>query len=179
MRKEYKMSRLRLSEASRGIFVEFENAIERDATKAPVAGGEVHGLTRYVVNYLILLYDYRKTLTQLFTSPDGSVSEDLVIAASMGDDIDEEEKNRQENSPLSASIRWKLAVLLRNLQEKGKLYRDPALGHFFLMNNVHYMASKVRVSLVFPQKVGLPLSDFLPAIYTSGEKLRFTEPLRG
>jgi exocyst complex protein 7 len=37
-------------------------------------------------------------------------------------------------------------VLQTNLDNKAKLYRDPALTHIFLMNNIHYMVRSVRRS---------------------------------
>jgi exocyst complex protein 7 len=37
-----------------------------------------------------------------------------------------------------------MAVLQTNLDNKAKLYRDPALTHIFLMNNIHYMVRSVR-----------------------------------
>eukprot|EP00897_Mesotaenium_endlicherianum_P007649 jgi/Mesen1/6912/ME000354S06102 len=66
LRNQYKLVLLRLGEAARCIFAEFENAIERDPCKAPDRAGMHHGLTRYVVNYLILLHEYSATLAQLF-----------------------------------------------------------------------------------------------------------------
>eukprot|EP00850_Spirogloea_muscicola_P004363 SM000018S03728 [mRNA] locus=s18:1124820:1128373:+ [translate_table: standard] len=74
LREEAHLALQRLNEAARSIFAKFENAIERDATKTPAAGGGVHPLTRYVVNYLVVLYDYRKTLRKLFSEDAASIA---------------------------------------------------------------------------------------------------------
>jgi len=48
------------------------------------------------------------------------------------------------NSQLAAATMRIMAVLQTNLDNKAKLYRDPALTHIFLMNNIHYMVRSVR-----------------------------------
>ncbi|KAL5100647.1 hypothetical protein RYX36_004974 [Vicia faba] len=47
-------------------FGDFEEAVEKDATKTVVQDGSVHPLTSYVINYVKFLYDYQETLKQLF-----------------------------------------------------------------------------------------------------------------
>lgn len=37
-----------------------------------------------------------------------------------------------------------MQALLINLELKSKQYKDPALGHIFLMNNYHYIVLSVR-----------------------------------
>jgi len=37
-----------------------------------------------------------------------------------------------------------LQALQTNLDGKSKQYRDPALTHLFLMNNIHYIVRSVR-----------------------------------
>ncbi|CDY61474.1 BnaC03g78240D [Brassica napus] len=58
----------RLAEAARGTLVEFENAIFREPSVVPVPGGTIHPLTRYVMNYLNLIADYKQTLVELVMS---------------------------------------------------------------------------------------------------------------
>jgi hypothetical protein len=48
------------------------------------------------------------------------------------------------NSQLAAATMRIMAVLQTNLDSKAKFYRDPALTHIFLMNNIHYMVRSVR-----------------------------------
>eukprot|EP00271_Cylindrocystis_brebissonii_P012955 TRINITY_DN32476_c0_g1_i1.p1 TRINITY_DN32476_c0_g1~~TRINITY_DN32476_c0_g1_i1.p1 ORF type:complete len:643 (+),score=107.57 TRINITY_DN32476_c0_g1_i1:818-2746(+) len=155
LREECKLSMNRLAEAARGIFMVFENRIEHDFSKTSVPGGGIHGITRYVVNYLILLYDYRTTLTQLFLGT-GSPNMSLPRLIPEGDDDtgEDSEEDFYDNDPeqtlelraLAETNAWKLKVLQQNLEAKAKLYRDPALGSLFLMNNIHYIASKVKSS---------------------------------
>ena len=148
VRLEYNLVLLRLSEAARDIFSEFESAIERDASKPPPIVGAVHGLTRYVVNYLILLYDYRTTLQQLFEQPEKGFPRPPV--PNLGEEEEEEEEEEAEASPetsaLAATNVWKLHVLAKNLESKARSYQQPAQGHLFLMTNLHYIALKVKGS---------------------------------
>ncbi|THU47209.1 hypothetical protein C4D60_Mb09t13110 [Musa balbisiana] len=63
----------RLAEAVRGILSEFENAVLRDPPKTAVPGGTIHPLTRYVMNYISLISDYKPTLIELIiTRPSAS-----------------------------------------------------------------------------------------------------------
>ena len=102
----------RLSEAARGILSEFESAVRRDPSKIPLRGGAVHPLTRYVMNYLTLIMDYKKSLLDI--------------------------------ADLSDCLPRVIAHLQDNLESKAELYKDEALYHFFLMNNLHYIVQKAR-----------------------------------
>ncbi|CAM0951516.1 unnamed protein product [Alopecurus aequalis] len=101
--------RTRLADAVRGILSEFENAVFRDLTKTPVPGGTLHPLTRYVMNYIILISDYKTTLRELIVSRPSASSRIATEA-------------------------------------KAALYKDAALYHLFLMNNVHYIVHKIKDS---------------------------------
>lgn len=113
-----------LAEAARGIFTEFESAIQRDSSRVPVMGGSVHPLTRYVMNYSKLACDYTDTLKLVY----------------------EDESHSHEDSPLATQISRVAQVLQTNLEGKAKMYRDPALSFLFLMNNIHYVVQKVKGS---------------------------------
>lgn len=139
----------RLAEAARGILSEFESAVRQDPSRIPVPGGTVHPLTRYVMNYTSLISDYKPTLTELIvsmpSSPTGSRSSETSGegAASLPPlEMDVPEVLHQP--PLSAHVTWIIVLLQSNLESKARLYRDSALSHFFLMNNVHYIVHKVR-----------------------------------
>lgn len=137
---------MRLGEAARGTFAEFENAIHRDTSKTPVPGGAVHPLTRYVMNYIRFLFDYTDTLKQLFGEKKKEVpkllgEESNGVADFLGD-LDVAKNN--EKSPLAVQTIWITHVLETNLDGKSKLYRDNALTYLFLMNNVHYIVQKVK-----------------------------------
>ncbi|GKB46589.1 exocyst complex component EXO70A1-like protein [Tanacetum coccineum] len=56
----------RLAQTAKETFRDFEEAVEKDATRMAVADGTVHSLTSYVINYVKFLFDYQSTLKQLF-----------------------------------------------------------------------------------------------------------------
>ncbi|VVB13074.1 unnamed protein product [Arabis nemorensis] len=115
----------RLAQTAQETFGDFEEAVEKDATKTAVLDGTVHPLTSYVINYVKFLFDYQTTLKQLF------------LEFGNGDD---------SNSQLAAVTMRIMQALQNNLDGKSKQYKDPALTHLFLMNNIHYMVRSVRRS---------------------------------
>ncbi|KAF2599615.1 hypothetical protein F2Q68_00007034, partial [Brassica cretica] len=115
----------RLAQTAQETFGDFEEAVEKDATKTAVLDGTVHPLTSYVINYVKFLFDYQATLKQLF------------LEFGNGDD---------SNSQLASVTMRIMQALQNNLEGKSKQYRDPALTHLFLMNNIHYMVRSVRRS---------------------------------
>ncbi|KAH0453493.1 hypothetical protein IEQ34_017817 [Dendrobium chrysotoxum] len=143
----------RLAEAVRGILSEFENAVLREPSKIAVPGGTLHPLTRYVMNYISLISDYKQTLIQLI------VSRPPAIHRLPGDDtgvglpeVDLPEPAKQ--SPLASHLIWIIFVLQFNMESKAQLYKDAALSHLFLMNNVHYIVQKVKGSPELQEMIG-------------------------
>ncbi|KAE9590102.1 hypothetical protein Lal_00033764 [Lupinus albus] len=114
----------RLAQTAQETFVDFEEAVEKDATKTAVLDGTVHPLTSYVINYVKFLYDYQSTLKQLFQEFD---------------------PNDPESQLASVTTRI-MQALQNNLDGKSKQYKDPALTQLFLMNNIHYIVRSVRRS---------------------------------
>lgn len=51
----------RLAQTALETFVDFEEAVEKDATKTTVMDGTVHPLTSYVINYVKFLYEWVKS----------------------------------------------------------------------------------------------------------------------
>ena len=137
-----------LADAVRGILSEFENAVLRDPSKTPVPGGTIHPLTRYVMNYSSLISDYKTTLSELIISRPSSATSRVAAegseAAPAFPDLDLPDPDSQ--LPLAAHLVWIIAVLEHNLESKALLYKDAALYHLFLMNNVHYIVHKVKDS---------------------------------
>ncbi|KAL9225021.1 hypothetical protein vseg_000993 [Gypsophila vaccaria] len=115
----------RLAQTAQETFGDFEEAVEKDATKTAVTDGTVHPLTSYVINYVKFLFDYQSTLKQLFQ---------------------EFEQAQDANSQLASVTMRIMQALQTNLDGKSKQYRDPALTHLFLMNNIHYIVRSVRRS---------------------------------
>ncbi|XP_023517471.1 exocyst complex component EXO70A1-like isoform X1 [Cucurbita pepo subsp. pepo] len=114
----------RLAETAQETFVDFEEAVEKDATKTAVLDGTVHPLTSYVINYVKFLFDYKSTLKQLFQDFE-AVDPDAQLAV------------------ITTRI---TQALQTNLDGKSKQYKDPALTQLFLMNNIHYIVRSVRRS---------------------------------
>ncbi|KAG9154949.1 hypothetical protein Leryth_012144 [Lithospermum erythrorhizon] len=132
----------RLAEAVRGILSEFENKVLSEPSKVPVPGGTIHPLTRYVMNYISLISDYKQTLNELIVSKPcngGRYSGDSNMP-----DMDFSDMENQ--SPLALHLIWMIAILQCNLEGKSKCYKDASLAHLFLMNNVHYIANKIKGS---------------------------------
>ncbi|XP_037459833.1 exocyst complex component EXO70B1-like [Triticum dicoccoides] len=139
--------RSRLADAVRGILSEFENAVLRDPPKTAVPGGTVHPLTRYVMNYSSLISDYKATLTELIVSRPSASARLAAEGNELAPCLSCLELPEHENqSPLAAHIIWIIVVLEHNLESKVSLYKDTALSHLFLMNNVHYIVHKVKDS---------------------------------
>ncbi|XP_024533986.1 exocyst complex component EXO70A1 [Selaginella moellendorffii] len=149
---------LRLGEAAKGTFAEFENAVQRDPPKTPVPRGALHPLTRFVMNYLRFLLVYVDTLKKLF-------GEKPAVPVVPGDEFarggggyygssDEYYHHHHQyssvpaenTSPLAVQFIWIIHLLEANLDNKSKLYKDLALTNLFLMNNVRYIVQKVRHS---------------------------------
>ncbi|KAI3949775.1 hypothetical protein MKW92_039965 [Papaver armeniacum] len=144
----------RLAEAARGILSEFENAVQRETTKIPVPGGTIHPLTRYVMNYINLISEYKQTLSELIVSKP-SMNARFPNGDYMGDFEDPEPEN---DTPLALHLIWIIMILQFNLEGKSKLYKDNSLAHLFIMNNVHYIVQKIRGSSELQEMIG---DDFL------------------
>lgn len=135
----------RLGDCAKATFLEFESAVASSTTSTPFPGGGIHHITRYVMNYIKALTDYNDTLNVLLrdNEKDGPLSgSPYTSPPSDGDGC-------RENSPPSAvSLHFRsfISTLESNLEDKSKLYKDDALGHLFLMNNIHYMAEKEKMS---------------------------------
>ncbi|XP_019076942.1 exocyst complex component EXO70A1 isoform X2 [Vitis vinifera] len=114
----------RLAQTAQETFGDFEEAVEKDATKTAVLDGTVHPLTSYVINYVKFLFDYQSTLKQLF-----------------------QEFGEGDADAQLASVTTQIMLALQNnLDGKSKQYKDPALTQLFLMNNIHYIVRSVRRS---------------------------------
>ncbi|KAK9281618.1 hypothetical protein L1049_004521 [Liquidambar formosana] len=140
----------RLAEAAKGILSEFENAVLREPSKIPVPGGTLHPLTRYVMNYISLISDYKQTLIELI------VSKPSTGSRYSGDPTmpDMEFAEPEGRTPLSLHLIWIIVILQFNMEGKSKLYKDASLAHLFIMNNVHYIVQKVKGSPELREMIG-------------------------
>ncbi|KAG5021594.1 hypothetical protein AAZX31_07G039600 [Glycine max] len=140
----------RLGEAARGILSEFENAVLREPSRVAVPGGTIHPLTRYVMNYISLISDYKVTLNELIVSKPSTGSRYSGDPGIPDMDLSEFE----EKTPLDVHLIWIIVILQFNLDGKSKHYRDASLAHLFVMNNVHYIVQKVRGSPELREMIG-------------------------
>jgi hypothetical protein len=151
--------RSRLADAVRGILSEFENAVLRDPPKTAVPGGTIHPLTRYVMNYSSLICDYKVTLSELIVSRPSASARLAAEGNELVPSLADLELPELENQlPLASHIVWIIVVLEHNLEGKAALYKDLALSHLFMMNNVHYIVHKVKDS---PDLWGMIGDDYL------------------
>ncbi|XVE61404.1 hypothetical protein DITRI_Ditri06bG0036900 [Diplodiscus trichospermus] len=121
----------RLAQTAQETFVDFEEAVEKDATKTAVLDGTVHPLTSYVINYVKFLFDYQSTLKLLFQE---------------FDDGDSGNPDADGDAQLTVITTRIMQALQTNLDGKSKQYKDPALTQLFMMNNIHYIVRSVRRS---------------------------------
>ncbi|KZV21748.1 exocyst complex component 7-like [Dorcoceras hygrometricum] len=126
-----------LGEAAIGTFVEFENAVQGEASRKPMQNGEIHPLTRYVMNYAKLLVDYSDTINSLLETVEDNSG------------FENENNDNLETTSTSLIAQRLLALITSlesNLDEKSRMYEDGALQHIFLMNNILYIVQKVKDS---------------------------------
>jgi exocyst complex protein 7 len=140
-----------LGEAAIGTFVEFENALLGESSIKQMQGGEIHPLTRYVMNYATLLVDYSGTLNALLANDDEEYTHESShhrsqSASAAVDDADVDEEEEASMSPIAIRLLRLITSLESNLDEKSKLYDDKAMQYIFLMNNILYMVQKVKDS---------------------------------
>ncbi|KAL6526349.1 hypothetical protein OROMI_029989 [Orobanche minor] len=136
----------RLGDCARATFLEFENAVRCNVSVNPFTGGGVHPLTRYVMNYVKTLTDYSKTLDEVLKDQDSEDSVSALPDSSSPLSEDESTSGGPSSSPMARNFQSLISILEINLDGKSSLYKDESLQHFFLMNNVHYMADKVKNS---------------------------------
>ncbi|CAL4896809.1 unnamed protein product [Urochloa decumbens] len=114
-----------LAQAAQETLVDLEKAVEKNSSKTIMQNGGVHPIAIEVINYVKSLFDYQSTMEILFQqSETGSGAE----------------------SHLAGVIMKIMQNLQSNLNEKSKQYKDPALSHIFLMNNLHCMVLSIRRS---------------------------------
>ncbi|KAL6616624.1 hypothetical protein ACP70R_038894 [Stipagrostis hirtigluma subsp. patula] len=121
---------VRLGDAVRGTIAEFANAIQGETSRRALPGGEIHPLTRYVMNYVRLLADYNASLNHLLEYWDTELNG--------GDNAD--------MTPLGRCVLMLITYLQGKIEEKSRLYEDEALQNIFLMNNLLYIVQKVKDS---------------------------------
>ncbi|VVB17560.1 unnamed protein product [Arabis nemorensis] len=118
-------------------FLKFKDAIASNESSRAFPGGQIHHLTRYVMNYLKLLPEYADTLNLLLQN----LEVDDSIPEKTGEDI-----LPSTFSPMAKHLRSIATTLESSLNRKAQLYADESLKFIFLINNFHYMVQKVKGS---------------------------------
>ncbi|XP_026657383.2 exocyst complex component EXO70B1-like [Phoenix dactylifera] len=150
LQSEISSARSRLGEAAVAIFCDLESSIKADSSKIPVPSGDIHPLTRYVMNYLEYASEYKNTLEQVFQDHQKSVNK-----SSSNDKNSSNNNNGGRNfSPFAMQFIEAMDLLDSNLELKSKLYKDPALSYIFLMNNGRYIMKKIKGSSEIRELLG-------------------------
>lgn len=148
IRTEYQEALKRLGDSILWTFSEFEKAVGSNTSTTPFAGGGIHHLTKYVMNYIKFLTDYSDTLNVLLHD-----AEDSVLVFPKLDSVDEDcegESSSWNGIPFARRLQSVTSILECNLKSKSNLYKDAAIQHFFLMNNICYMVHKIKGSELRP-----------------------------
>ncbi|KAH7857978.1 hypothetical protein Vadar_018547 [Vaccinium darrowii] len=139
-----------LTKAVREIWLEFENAVLNYPSKVQVPGGTIHPMTKYVMNYISTeIKVHKETLVKLIVS-----EPDQLRNSNDPTTTDVEFEVVEGRTPLASHLIWIIAILQSNLAGKSKHYKDPALGHLFMMNNVHYIVEKAKVETHLREMIG-------------------------
>lgn len=130
----------RLGNSAKEIFLDFGNHVASNTTAIPFTSGGITHLTRYVMNYILLLAEYGNILNSLLEEQNmgntGQFSKAEVAQIT----------DSYSMSPVAHILQSVTSVLEANLDAKSDLYRDESLKHIFMMNNIHYMVRKVENS---------------------------------
>ncbi|CAO2041976.1 unnamed protein product [Urochloa humidicola] len=132
----------RLGDAVKGTLLEFGKVLQQESSRRPMMAGEIHPMTRYVMNYLRLLVVYSDTLDTLL---DDTGAGDVEHNA-LHNGTDEDQEYLKSLTPLGRRMVKLISYLEANLEEKSKLYEDAALQCIFSMNNTLYIVQKVKDS---------------------------------
>ncbi|XP_073303732.1 exocyst complex component EXO70H1-like [Primulina huaijiensis] len=136
----------RLAEALRVMLSQFEAAIQKDNSNAPVNGG-VHPLTRYVMNFLVFLGDYSGLVSDIIGDPSAAARTPFPESYFSSPTPAAEYPSA---ASITTHLAWLILVLLCKLDGKAAHYHDVALSYLFLANNLNYVVSKVRGSNLGP-----------------------------
>uniref|UniRef100_A0A0D3G1Y3 Exocyst subunit Exo70 family protein n=1 Tax=Oryza barthii TaxID=65489 RepID=A0A0D3G1Y3_9ORYZ len=111
-----------LAQTAKKTIGDFMEYILNHSVTSTTVDGAVHYMTSYVTDYIKFLFDYQSSIKQIF-----------------GDPCVEDEKDTDVVSQIVGAIH----ALETNLAMKAKQYKDLALGHLFLMNNIHYIVKYI------------------------------------
>ncbi|CAI9111790.1 OLC1v1012109C1 [Oldenlandia corymbosa var. corymbosa] len=131
----------KLGNSAKEIFLQLGNHIASNTSRTAFTSGGITHLTRYVMNYMMLVQDYGHTLNLLLEEQNLIDNPGRVSNAEVSQIID-----GYRTSPVAHFLQSVTSILEANLDAKSDLYRDEALKHIFMMNNIHYMVQKIENS---------------------------------
>ncbi|XP_004236051.1 exocyst complex component EXO70E2 [Solanum lycopersicum] len=137
---EYHELMKNLGDSAKAIFLGLGNRIASNTSTTPFQGGGVHPLTKYVINYFMLLSEYYVTLRFLLEDREVENSGEVV------DTLVKLDISSEIPCPLAFHLQSITSRLESNLEDRSNLYKDDSLKHIFLMNNIHYMVQKIKNS---------------------------------
>lgn len=137
---EYHELMKNLGDSAKAIFLGLGNRIASNTSTTPFQGGGVHPLTKYVINYFMLLSEYYVTLRFLLEDKEVENSGEVVDALVRLD------ISSEFPCPLALHLQSITSRLESNLEDRSNLYKDDSLKHIFLMNNIHYIVQKIKNS---------------------------------
>lgn len=147
LRTEFQDVVTRVGDCATTTFLEFKNAVGANPSNAAFPGGGIHHLTRWVMNYVTTLIDYSNSLNTLLRSETEDQVQDSSSSPDTSPGVEDDNVNQTSSlSTMRSHFRSLMSLLESNLEEKSRLYKEEALGHLFLMNNINYMAEKVKGS---------------------------------
>ncbi|KAG6417587.1 hypothetical protein SASPL_119771 [Salvia splendens] len=144
VRSQAAVAQLKLGETVSAMLGQFEEAIRKETSPPPIGGG-IHPLTRYVMNFLVVLGDYDAALSSILEdwSPANVRSPPTKNRFSSPASGGEADASAPE---ISRRLSWLIVILLCKIDGKTATYDDVALSYLYLANNLNYVVSKVRSS---------------------------------
>ncbi|PIN04328.1 Exocyst component protein [Handroanthus impetiginosus] len=126
----------KLRGSAQKILSDFVSTIRKNSSKTAIPGGGIHPLTCSVMNYLSLLADNNRVLSEILDDDTGNAAPS-PFPESYFDGIP---------SPITGRLAWIILFLLCKLDSKSELYKDIGLSYLFLANNLQFIAEKVRTT---------------------------------
>lgn len=137
IRMEFHELLIKLGNSAKTIFEEIGTYIAQCHTTTPSPVGHIPHLTKYVMNYILLVADFGDTLNSLLQENNGDNSQPT---------------NGDDDVPCIVAMRLKswTSILEETLYKKANFYSELPLKHIFMMNNIHYMVRKINRSKAGP-----------------------------
>ncbi|KAM7493333.1 hypothetical protein LguiB_027942 [Lonicera macranthoides] len=149
----------KIGEVVRAILSDFEKSVAYELSTIPEAGGTIHFLTKYVMDYVNLMVSYKRDLSDFIVSNPCTTFGDLVIP-----DVEFAQLEGQGQT-LALHLVLIIVVLRFKLEEKSKYYKDATLAHLFMANNLHYIVQVIKESAELEEMIGEEYTNKLSENY--------------